>query len=321
MAEPSSGAHGDGAAPVAKTDWPVMLGPFGCFGQHFSIRTTDEELGGLLGRLYEPMRTVGSGRETVYSLLPVADGGAPGLVARDDEVLRSSERPDRLLATLVWAINRQVIDGSLDQRLVLHAAAADLDGAAVVLPAPMEAGKTTLVTGLLDRGFGYLSDEAVAVADDLTVEGYPKPLSIDRGSWQVLAHHDPGLPDPLRTYLASQWQVATQEFAPVVRQSRLALLVFPRYEPGAPLRLEPLTPASAVSELFPCIFIRHGERIPRHRLPRLARIAEGVPATRLIYGDLSAACEQITGVLAGSKGDSTSTAEAPTTSSHLTDRR
>ena len=290
---PSPAGHRLDDAPL------IACGPFECFGQRWLIRTSDLDLAPFLDELFDPMRAhdKGSGTETEFILVPTCDG-KPGWVRRGLEVIRKGVHGHRLLEALMWSINRHVIGQPSRERLVLHAAGADLRGLAVLLPAPMESGKTTLVTALLDRGFAYLSDEAIAVDTALEVEGYPKPLSIDQGSWEVLSHHTPEVAERIRDYLTFQWQVAAQRFAPIVRHSRLTLLVFPRYEAGAKLRVERLDGAAVVTEALQSVFTPESERTPVARIRLLARLAEQVPCARLVYSDLDAACRWIEAELA-----------------------
>ena len=285
---PSAGRRLDDDAPL------LACGPFECLGQRWLIRTNDLDLASFLDELLDPMRAHdnGSPTETEFILVPTCDG-KPGWVRRGSEVIRESVHGRRLFEALMWAINRHVIDQPSRERLVLHAAGADLRGFAVLLPAPMESGKTTLVTALLDRGFAYLSDEAIAVDSDLKVDGYPKPLSIDQGSWEVLSHHTPEVAESIRPYLSSQWQVATQRFAAVVRRSQPRLLVFPRYEAEAKLRIERLDGAAVVTDALQSVFTPESECTPVGRVRLLARLAEQVSSARLVYSDLDAACRWI----------------------------
>lgn len=318
-----------GSELLAAAAFDHRIGPCRVFGQRFELRTNDPGVAGLLSELYAAMLEAPGGGDhldvgasaaaavevpvaadagagspvpdpTVYRLLHPSDDAA-GVVARDDEVLVTSPRPATLLGRLVWAINRQVIDGTTD-RLLLHAGAVDLDGAGVVIPAEMESGKTTLVTGLLDRGFGYLTDEAASVSAELVLEGYAKPLSIDPGSWEVLAHHDPALGAELARYLERQWQVPAQRIAPVVRRSRLAMIVFRRYEPETPTRLELVSPGTAVRLAVGSTFVTDREHLALDRLHELASICEQVPAYELVGDDLGAACDLVVAELAAVRG-------------------
>lgn len=79
-------------------------------------------------------------------------------------------------------VTRRVITHLLGERLLLHAGVVDHDRLGVVLlVGPSGAGKSTAVS-VLGHGGRYLTDE-LAVLDpaDLTVTGYPKPVSRVRG--------------------------------------------------------------------------------------------------------------------------------------------
>jgi hypothetical protein len=92
------------------------------------------------------------------------------------------------VALLVTAVSR----GSLDAEpgwLHLHAAGAVRDGRTAVLAAPRETGKTTTLATLVHRGWGFISDEAVAItADGDQLHGFAKPLSIKSRGRGLLSH-------------------------------------------------------------------------------------------------------------------------------------
>lgn len=81
--------------------------------------------------------------------------------------------------TLAQTAARLVITGGRGRSLMLHAAAtADESGRALVLAAPSGTGKTTGSIGL-GRRWGYLSDETVVIdPQSLTIDPFPKPLSV-----------------------------------------------------------------------------------------------------------------------------------------------
>ena len=288
---------------LARTEWAGTLGPYSSLGQRFRLLVSDGEVSGLLRRLYAPLLVTtrqGCGQDAAtvtYRIVTPHDGHA-GAVLRDDELMGTSTRPARVLAMLQWAMNRRVIEEACVDRLVLHAGGVDLAGAAVLVAGRMEAGKSTLTAGLLDRGLGYLSDEAVAVAADLRVEGYAKPLSLDPGSWPVLPHLAPDVPEGLRPYFAVQWQVAVREIAPVVARSRLRAIVLTRFRSGDSTVLEPAQPRWALGELAHCTFVPEGSTLPVSRLRELAALVEAVPVYRLVAGDLTASVDAVVTTLA-----------------------
>jgi hypothetical protein len=284
--------------------WHHRAGPFEALGQRFIFRCTEHLLADLLADLFHCLASDTELGAAIYSIRsPTPE--LVGAVHRDDELIGTGWRESSIMNHLIWAVNRQVVERSLDH-LLLHAAAADRGGIAVVLPAPMESGKTTLVTGLIDRGFGYLTDEAAAIDDRLIVRGYAKPLSIDRGSWNVLAHHRPDLQNSLAPYFEQQWQIAPHRVAPVVERSPLAALIFPRYEQGVPLRAERLSPGQVVAALVPCAFSLPDTPLAAPHLRLLARIASTVPAISIVYDDLASACDQVHRVISRVRPDDAS---------------
>jgi len=272
-------------------EWVHHIGPFESLGQRFEIRTTDPALAEFVDSLYASVATLADGDATLYSVRsPTAD--RVGAVHRAEELIGTGWRHSVVLDDLIWAINRQVIEGALN-RLVLHSAAAAMGDAAVVLPAPMESGKTTLVTALLDRGLSYLTDEAAAIDGELTVQGYAKPLSIDPGSWGVLAHHRPRPTQELEPYLEDQWQLAPQDITSVIGRGQLHLVVFPKYEPDAPARLQRLSAGQAFARLVPCAFSPQDTPLGSQHVKLLAAIASTVPSFRLTFSALEPACQQV----------------------------
>lgn len=212
---------------------------------------------------------------------------------RDEELLVNSDRPGLVLAHLLWQLNRSAIGATTD-RIVLHAAAAARDGLGVLLPAPMESGKTTLVAGLVRRGFQYLSDEAVAI-DPVTLElqPYAKPLSLDPGSWAVLPDLEPAVEGRLRPWLGDQWQVAPTSIRPdaVAAPAPARLVVLPRYDKDAETTIESISGGRALLELAKCTFKwqRHGSRA----LYTLAGLVRDADCYRLVVGDLEEGCDLV----------------------------
>lgn len=268
------------------------LGPYAALSHHFVIEVDPTMAGGdrvpslvaELRRVLVDLATDGSATEPArYRIVATPD--RPGLW-RDGTCLVTTTKPADVLATLLWDVNRRAVAATARDCLVLHAGAVvDHRGRAVVLPAAMEAGKTTLVTALVRAGFGYLSDELVAVPDPGgTVLAYPKALSIDPGSWKLFPEL---VPAAEQLHLSpDQWLVTADEVrdgAVHPAPSNPAVLVLPQHQPGASTELTPLAPLETVRDLAACAF-GLGER-PDHVLPRVAQVADTVPAFRLRVGD------------------------------------
>lgn len=226
-----------------------------------------------------------SGREPTGTY-EVTDIDGYWWLAWRDEPIGSRESEDALLLLLHWHINQRTIESSVKSFTTLHAAVASSPlGVGVILAAPMESGKTTTCTGLLRRGWSYLTDEAAAVTPDGVVRAYPKPLTIDSGSW-------PLFPDLRPTDVGSDsksWLVPVSRIpgSGVVQQTRARLVLFPAYVAGSATTAQPLPPSKAALALAHSAFNfdQNGGRDLRC-ISALARLA---PAYRLEIGDLTEA--------------------------------
>lgn len=286
----------------ARSQCAPARGPYHALGHHFAVSTTDPALDEHLTRLFAAFAVDGPLDGTHhYSVLTdrEATSGLAYRLYRDGQHLVSTRAPDLVLAQLLWHLNRAVIDETAEQLLV-HAGAASYHGRALVLPAPMESGKTTLVAGLVRHGFDYLSDEAAAIdPHDLRLVAFPRALSIDEGSWEVLRELRPHLSPQVAAYQGSQWQVPPDAIRPgaVAADATPAFVISIRYRRDAPTRLSPMSRAEAVKELA-----EHAFNLPRfgdRGLWVLAELARRSSCHRLLVGDLEEACELLTDLVDG----------------------
>ncbi len=272
------------------TSAPVATGlAFRALDYAFEVRSADPDLAQRVAAVYcdlaVPDHHGGDGSRAVYELVP---GSEPGFwqLRCDGVPVFGDATASHVLGTLLWHVNAQTTQRAMPGHVVLHAAAATWDGRAVVLPAPMESGKTTTVTGLLLAGFGYLTDEAAAVSmADLHVEPFHKSLSVDDGSWQVLAElrvHDAG-------GMPAQWQVPVSsiEASSLSARTPVAFVVLPKYVAGADTVLAPVSRAEAVLDL--CASTFQFLEDPVRNLEGLATVCRAVDCYRLTIGDLDAA--------------------------------
>ena len=98
-------------------------------------------------------------------------------VTRDDALLGEFGSLFRLVSHLEWTL----IDAALGSApyLGLHAGAVTHNGRTLLLPGRSGAGKTSLVLGLLLRGWRLLSDEASLVCPDTSaIRGFPRSLYV-----------------------------------------------------------------------------------------------------------------------------------------------
>jgi hypothetical protein len=205
-------------------------------------------------------------------------------------------QPEALVGTLVNHLNRQV--ATKTEHVVIHAGGAECNGTAVVMPAHMEHGKSTLTTGLVRAGFRYVTDEAVAIRRDThEIVPYPKPITLDQGSWQLFPELEPDEAFPSEAYKASQWQVPPSAIRPdaVAPPCSARFIVFPEYDEEHTTELIPMSRAEGLVELAKNTFRFDDEG--RATLDVLAAVMETAEAYRLPNGDLDQAVAAITALV------------------------
>ena len=259
-------------------------------GYTVAMTATDPKLDDYLQRLYAAF-PIAAGAQHTYSIAPDDTGRFVLLV--DGEHAGSADHPEGIVAVLANHCNRRVAEQA--PQVLVHAGGVERDGVGVMLPAYMERGKTTLTTGLVRAGFRYLTDEAVAIDRAThTVVPYPKPMSLDPGSWALFPELEPDEPFPTDGYKESQWQVppAAIRADAVGTQCPIGFVAFPVYKPGATTRLIPLTRGEALVELAKNTFRFDAEGRPT--LAVLAEVVRGAEVYRLPNGDLTEAVAAVT---------------------------
>jgi hypothetical protein len=209
-----------------------------------------------------------------------------------EEVLDLVPGPD-VERTVPATLNR--VAASAESCVVLHAAGGVVGSSAVLLPGEPGSGKSTLVAALVERGWGYASDEAVGVGPSLEIVGYPKRLSLEIGSWPLFtglaglesAAHAGFDPSRVRWVDARQLHPDALAWMRAPTAPSLVLGVAPRYRAGAPLDLVRLEPLDAMTEL-----LANDVNLPTVGAPgleTLRRIATEVPFYRMEHGGLDQA--------------------------------
>jgi hypothetical protein len=301
------------AGPTAASAWPSigrdlqnnlrvldqMMWAYGgprlqALGFDFAIRASNGTVGRYLGELMRAFEVRGEPRH-IYSFIDREHSpDALYELYRDGEQVSSTSSPSTMLRHLLWDVNRSVIEESKGL-LLFHASAVEHGGRAVVFPAPMGSGKTTLVARLVQRGLRYVTDEAVAI-DPITlmVRPYPKPLGIDPGSWGVLSDLRPDVDAPLKPFLEEGWYVPPDSF----REGAVAppcvpgFVIAPRYERGTKTNLVEMRRSEALIRLAENSF-----NIPafgaRRSMEILAGVVRSARCYRLTVGDLADACTMV----------------------------
>jgi len=225
-------------------------------------------------------------------------GAATGSMAIycDDAMLYRSPSQTSVAAIFLERVLEHLIH-SCTGGILLHAAAVARDGKALVLAGKTGAGKTTLATRLVCRGFDYLTDELLHIdTQAMCVSGFARPLHLKEPARALFAGvidvngGDAIMASPLGTHVSP-----ARLGARVARLARPCALVLPAYRAGAPLDLRPLPKAHAATRLMGCL-VNARER-PQHGFGEVAGLVQTVPAFAMTYSDFKEAGAQLEAML------------------------
>lgn len=290
------------SARLAGPGLGVRVGPF-----DFLIRAHVRGLDAPLQRLYRDYPLLDGGHiysarvalREVWGLLP-----RPGRRVRfsvDGRVPHEDMPADQALAVLEWGLNLTMAL-RFHRFLMLHAAVVERGGRALLLPAAPGHGKTTLCAALAHSGWRLLSDEfGLMRPGAVRLVPVPRPMPLKNESIAVLREFAPDAefgPEILNTRKGdiahvrapvSSVRRAADEAAP-------AWLVFPRWVAGAPLTIEDIPKTEALMALAANAFNYelHGETA----FLTLRDLVSRARCCRLVYSDLGAAVEVLTGMAA-----------------------
>lgn len=271
-----------------------MSATFTCLGHDFSVSASDPVMQSLVERLFAPFAS--SAEPEVHYTVVEWDALEPPAFAVyvDAQRTRTTDDPTIALAHLIWEVNRNAIAGSATS-LLLHAAAAERGGRAVLLPAPSGWGKSTTVAGLVARGFGYLTDDVSVLDASGVVQPYPKPIALARRLRRLFPDLEV-LPKAADRYLGEEGFVTPEDLGGQVGQpSVIGLVVIPRYSADAANRLVELPRSECLRLLVEQSF--NIASLGTTALPTLSRCLEGCGCYRLEYRDLPVAVELVASAL------------------------
>lgn len=258
-------------------------------GMSVRVEVSDPATALALGPLVRCMPATSEPTSRTIRLLKGGDGG-PGSVIYDGDVLISRHLSGaRVINVFLWYLNHLALQ--THRFAVVHAGAIASDGRAVILPAPMDAGKSTLVTALVLRQFDYLSDEFAAIdLEDGRVVPYPSAIGLDAGSFSLFPELKPETSTEF--YDPSHWYIAIPRTSCVpYRSHTVVAIVFPTYSPGAKCSVIPVDDPAALALVA-------NETLNFFDLGHIAFRAIGMmvrraPTYRLLFGNLDDACAAI----------------------------
>jgi HprK-related kinase A len=204
-----------------------------------------------------------------------------------------------------WGLN-WVFAHRMHSYLLLHAAVVERDEQALVLPAWPGSGKSTLAASLSCRGWRYLSDEFGAIAlDDAQVLPFARPAALKNESIDVMRAFAPEafigevFPETRKGTVA-HFRVPTQSILRGRAPARVAAIVFPDFNAGAPVSLVTLGKATAFLKLAGNAF--NYEVVGERGFRAVSALVRRADSCVLRYGDLASAHAAIDDVMRKAHG-------------------
>jgi HprK-related kinase A len=202
---------------------------------------------------------------------------------------------DQGFALLEWGLN-WCIASHCHQYLIVHAAVLERGGKALILPAPLGAGKSTLCAALAFRGGWRLLSDDVALLDPATgcLMPLPRPLCLQDESIDLIRAFAPMavFGDPVHETAKGRFVHVRPPTDAVVQAQQSAVpawVVLPHFAAGMGARLEPLSRGRAFMALVDnaCNYEVHGRR----GFAALADLIDRSGSYRLSYADLGEAID------------------------------
>jgi HprK-related kinase A len=203
---------------------------------------------------------------------------------------------DHALPMFEWGLN-WVFGHRMHGYLLLHAAAVERDGKAVLLPAWPGSGKSTLSASLACRGWRLLSDEfGVVTFSGTQVVPFARPVALKNESIAVMQAFGPnatfGPPFPkTRKGTVVHFRVPEESVARGNEAATIAAIVFPDFQVGASNLVRALPQATAFLKLAGNSF--NYEIVGEKGFQALSAIVGRCESHVLRYGDLARAHEAL----------------------------
>jgi HprK-related kinase A len=208
---------------------------------------------------------------------------------------------DHALPMFEWGLN-WVFGHRMHAYLLLHAAAVEREGHAILLPAWPGSGKSTLAASLACRGWRLLSDEFGVVSYSGTrVLPFPRPVALKNESIAVMRAFGPdGTYGPVfpktRKGTVVHFRVPKESALRGEEPARVSAIVFPDFQAGSENLVRPLPKATAFLKLAGNSF--NYEIVGEKGFRALLAIVRRCDSYILRYGDLASAHEALSDIRA-----------------------
>lgn len=275
-------------------------GPF-----HLRLRSDDKGLIQVLRKLYRYHHAVDPDNRIIDFTLNLQRPWShrrwwhPQIRVRTDAQTPFEPFPlDHAFPLYEWSFN-WVIAMQAHQFLMLHSAVIEKDGFAIIMPALPGSGKSTLCAALMLNGWRLISDEFGLIRPtdpELTLHPLPRPIPLKNASIEVIRQFAPEAtlgPTYPRTRKGDVAHVmATRESQQRDRDPALpGWFLFPRFEPGTALRIEPLARGTAFLKISSNSFNYRLQGADGFRT--VATLVKRCPAHFLHYSSLDQALPRI----------------------------
>jgi HprK-related kinase A len=274
----------------------LRVGPFTA-----SIRSPIPTVAEGIATLYADNEVVAAPGFTDFHLSVDAAGGLRRWVRRQCQFGFDGAHPFKplpiahALPVLEWGLN-WCIAAHAHRYLIIHAAAIERDGCVAILPGEPGSGKSTLCAALVGRGGWRLLSDELTLIDIATGRIVPlaRPISLKNESVDIIRGYVPDAVVSRETHDTSKGTVALVKATgdSVRRAGETAVprwIVFPRFVPDAPPRLERESRAAAFIDLAINSFNYsiHG----KHGFTLVADIIETCDCYRFVYSSLDDAMQ------------------------------
>jgi hypothetical protein len=155
---------------------------YSVLGTPFEIRSESPTLTSEINRLLE--RFAGTTPAEASHTFVVRDDGTGLTLHRAAKRLLSKATLGTVVLRILAEINRTAVEAVAE--FSVHASVVADDDRVIVTVADSGGGKSTLAAAFLRNGLRYGSDEALCLDDEGRVDPYPKPITLNRWSWEKL---------------------------------------------------------------------------------------------------------------------------------------